>query len=68
MTVSVVSLHEVQLKASTDPECDWITDAAQTPVRSLFHSDAIQLQIAENTTGQERQAEVTINYGEGLSS
>ena len=63
MTVSVVSLHEGQPTASTDDDCDWITVAAQTPVRSLFHSDAIQLQIAENTTGQERRADVTIDYG-----
>ena len=65
MTVSVVSLHEEQPTAST--AADWITVPAQTPVRSLFHSDAIQLQIAENATGQERKAEVTINYGKEQS-
>ena len=64
MTVSVVSLHEGQ--PTVTENADWISVVEQTPVRS-FHSDAILLQIAGNTTPQERQAEVTVNYGQGKS-
>lgn len=64
MTVSVVSLHEGQ--PTVTENADWISVVEQAPVRS-FHSDAILLQISGNTTGQERQAEVTVNYGQGQS-
>ena len=64
LTISIVSLHAGQPTVSTG--ADWITVAEQAPVRS-FHSDAIHLQIDGNASAQERQAEVTVNYGEGQS-
>ena len=64
LTISIVSLHAGQPTVSTG--ADWITVAEQAPVRS-FHSDAIHLQIDGNASPQERQAEVTVNYGEGQS-
>ena len=64
MTISVVSLHEGQ--PTVTENADWISVVEQTPVRS-FHSDAILLQIGGNATAQERQAEITVNYGQGQS-
>ena len=64
LKISIVSLHTGQPTVSEN--ADWISVAEQAPVRS-FHSDDIHLQIDGNASGEEREAEVTINYGEGQS-
>ena len=64
LAVSIVSLHTGQVTVTEN--ADWIMVVDQTPVRS-FHSDMVQLQVDGNMTTQERQAEVTVNYGEGQS-
>ena len=64
LAVSIVSLHTGQVTVTEN--ADWIMVVDQAPVRS-FHSDMVQLQVDGNMTTQERQAEVTVNYGEGQS-
>ena len=64
LAVSIVSLHTGQVTVTEN--ADWIMVLDQAPVRS-FHSDMVQLQVDGNMTTQERQAEVTVNYGEGQS-
>lgn len=64
LTISIVSLHAGQPTVSEN--ADWISVVENAPVKS-FHGDMMLLLIAGNTTGQERQAEVTVNYGEGQS-
>ena len=64
LTISIVSLHAGQ--PTVTESADWISVAENAPVKS-FHGDMKLLLIAENTTGQERQAVVTVNYGEGQS-
>ena len=64
LAVSIVSLHTGQVTVTEN--ADWIMVVDQIPVRS-FHSDVVQLQVDGNMTTQERQAEVTVNYGEGQS-
>ena len=64
LTISIVSLHAGQPTVSEN--ADWISVVENAPVKS-FHGDMMLLLIAGNTTGQERQAEVTVNYGEGKS-
>ena len=64
LTISIVSLHAGQPTVSEN--ADWISVVEGAPVKS-FHGDMMQLLIAGNTTTQEREAEVTVNYGEGQS-
>ena len=64
LAVSIVSLHTGQVTVTEN--ADWIMVVDQAPVRA-FHSDMVKLQVDGNMTTQERQAEVTVNYGEGQS-